>query len=318
MRRRSSSGQQYVRRFCKSPIVKGAQLDNDENMRSTDNSIYANTMALARNADFCVPIVGLLAMDQKKVESLVAMIRNGADDAQASMPQEPTTAKGVALEQPGKIVMLASLIKRLQQADLLEGELLTTFEAQNKLQKHAYIAKTLGVPLDYEFNFLENGAFSTDMSIDIYETDGVKDTIDPFGQMPGAFETFVDLARGRGSRWLQATTFALRDLELDDTDDEFAARVMHGSRLYEKKMLKRVFAHVHERVRRAGGARPAGAAHAAAIPARDGCPYAFVDKAAPPTKHLTDHTPNPHMQWFGIMLLPTLVIEHVSAGSVIL
>lgn len=251
MRRRSSSGQQYVRHFCKSPILKGAQLGNGENMRSTGNFMYANAITLAHNADFCVPIVGLLAMEQKEVESLFATIRDGVNDAQSSMP-EPATAKVVALEQPSNIVMLASLIERLQQAGLLEGDLLTTFEAQNKLQKHAYIAKALGVPLHYEFNFLENGAFSTDMSIDIYDTDGIKDTIDPFGQMPGAFEIFVDLARGRGSRWLQATTFALRDLELDDTDDEFAARVMHGSRLYEKKMLKLVFAHVRERVRERG------------------------------------------------------------------
>ncbi len=275
IRRRSSSGQQYVRRFCKSPILKGARLNNGENMRSTGNFMYANIITLARNADFCVPIVGLLAMDQKKVESLFAMIRNGGNDAQASMQQEPTTAKGVALEQPGKIVMLASLIERLQQADFLEGDLLTTFEAQNKLQKHAYIAKTLGVPLHYEFNFLENGAFSTDMSIDIYETDGIKDTIDPFGQMPGAFETFVDLARGRGSRWLQAITFALRDLELDDTDDEFAARVMHGSRLYEKKMLKRVFAHVRDRMREHGACAPSGSC------ARRGDPGAGSEAGAP-------------------------------------
>ncbi len=142
--------------------------------------------------------------------------------------------------------MLASLITRLQRDGLLADNVATTFEPLHTLQKHAYIAKTLGVGLDYEFEFLENGAFSPMLGIDVCDLDGAGGTLDPFEGIPGAFETFVALVEGRGRPWLQATTFALRDLDLDDTDDEFAARVMHGSRMYEKKMLKRVFAHVRE------------------------------------------------------------------------
>ena len=157
-----------------------------------------------------------------------------------------STTPGRGTHDSGATAMLASLITRLQRAGLLADNVATTFEPLHELQKHAYIAKTLGVGLDYEFEFLENGAFSPMLGIDACDLAVAGGTLDPFGGIPGAFETFVALVEGRGRLWLQATTFALRDFELDDTDDEFAARVMHASRMYEKKMLKRVFAHVRE------------------------------------------------------------------------
>ncbi|MCY4251867.1 MAG: hypothetical protein OXD41_01005 [Thaumarchaeota archaeon] len=131
-------------------------------------------------------------------------------------------------------------------ADLLaaEGVLggpLEDMEAQNRLQKCAYVAQQMGAGVDYEFGFMCSGAFSADLAVDIYQRDAAHGGADPFAAMPGRLAGFLGLVRGRSTEWLQLATFAVRPAADPPSRAGFVRRVAWRGSGYDRRRAAEVF-----------------------------------------------------------------------------
>ena len=163
----------------------------------------------------------------------------------------PTPQIKAAPGPPGGKLLHAELIGRLVQFvdyavenGLLEGaDALDTFIGRHVIQKHAYIAQELGLGIGYKFEFLKNGAFSASMAVDIYERDLAVMGPAAFEPEPRASRAFVELVRGRGPKWLQVATFAVRDRGVLGAYEAFVNdRYRHLE--YDGRLVKSVFAEV--------------------------------------------------------------------------
>lgn len=127
---------------------------------------------------------------------------------------------------------------------VLEGaDALDTFIGRHVIQKHAYIAQELGMDIGYRFEFLKHGAYSPAMAVDIYERDLAVMGPVAFDPEPRESRAFVDLVRGRGPKWLQVATFAMRDRGTLGACEAFINdRYRHLE--YDHGLVKGVFAEV--------------------------------------------------------------------------
>ena len=121
---------------------------------------------------------------------------------------------------------------------------LDRLEVQNAMHKYAYVAKRLGVPLDYEFEFMENGAYSGEIFMDIYYRGCAAGGVEPFAGDQDASGTFARLVGDRGAEWLHLTTFALDERHAGESRDGFVARVRRANPEYGKDLAGEVFDHV--------------------------------------------------------------------------
>jgi len=145
----------------------------------------------------------------------------------------------------GRIGTLFRLFNYMHRAGVLGGDgTLDRLEVQNALHKYAYVAKRLGVPLDYEFEFAENGAYSGELFKDVYYRGCAAGGTEPFADDPGASRTFVGLVGGRGAEWLHLTTFALDERHGGESRGDFVRRVRRANPEYEGTLAEEVFDHV--------------------------------------------------------------------------
>jgi len=152
---------------------------------------------------------------------------------------------------------LFRLINHMHGAGILgDHGTLDRLEAQNALQKQAYVAQRLGVPLGYEFEFMDNGAFSAELAADVYYRMCAAGGAEPFADDPASSETFARLVKGMGTYWLQVTTFALDAAHGGESREEFVGRVRRTNPEYDGGMAGRVFDHVGACLAGAGGGAP--------------------------------------------------------------
>jgi len=144
----------------------------------------------------------------------------------------------------GSITRFADRLR--EQGILREGDELDEFFVAHRIQKYAYIASMLGARLDYKFDFLESGAHSEDLALDLHSHRRGRGGDDPFAENPGALGMLVDIVRERrDTRWLQMATFAIRDMRMGETRDEFVERMLDRRLGYTRRAAADAFERVH-------------------------------------------------------------------------
>lgn len=162
------------------------------------------------------------------LKTLVALGRAGGDAALRDPERE---------RRAGALFRLAD---RLVEEGVLDGPL-SDMTAQHRLQKCAYIAQRLGGEIGYEFDFLNSGAFSTELAVEIYHRWMARGGSWPFAGLPRREEGFFRLVRGHSTEWLQLATLALNDRETPRTREEFADHVTRRNSNLDCRLAARVF-----------------------------------------------------------------------------
>lgn len=188
-----------------------------------------------------------------------AEMRGPGHTLPSAVPEEPlargTPAQSAeGAERRGTLFRLFNYMHRV--GVLGDGGTLDRLEVQNALQKQAYIAQRLGVPLGYKFEFMDNGAFSAELAADIYYRMCAAGGAEPFAGDPASSEAFVRLVGGRGAYWLQVTTFALDAAHRGESRGDFVGRVRRTNPEYEKGEAGQVFDHVRACLAGMGDAAP--------------------------------------------------------------
>jgi len=116
-----------------------------------------------------------------------------------------------------------------------------TAGGHHMLHLHAYIAKWLGMRLGYDFDFLETGAFSVELELDLFRMEVAGGGAEPFGGNARASAVFLDLVCGRDAKWLQAATLAMRELGRGGALEGFVA-APQGIIKYDEETLRDAFA----------------------------------------------------------------------------
>jgi len=130
-------------------------------------------------------------------------------------------------------------------------------EVQHRLQKCVYIAQRMGAALGYRFRFLESGAFSTGLAVDIYQRGTARGGSDPFGGDRERAEAFLRLVRDRSDSWLRIATFALCPRGVPSDREGFVDHVVwHDSEL-DRGLVARVFDDVRSLAGSGGGGQGA-------------------------------------------------------------
>lgn len=127
---------------------------------------------------------------------------------------------------------------------------------QHRLQKCAYIAQRMGAGLDYEFGFLESGALSTDLAVDIYRRGAASGGAEPFGGDGERAGAFLRLVRGRSDSWLRVATFALCPRGVPAGREEFVDYVTWHDAGLDRRLVAGVFDEVRA-LTASGEGRPA-------------------------------------------------------------
>ena len=135
--------------------------------------------------------------------------------------QGPVGDGGAAARHAERVGTLARFIDYLGANGIMDG--LGASRGHHRLQKYAYIAKGLGTSMDYDFDFLENGAFSTRLAGDMFRLDDAAGGAEPFAGDAQASAAFLELVRGKEPRWLQLATFAVRERGREGALEDFMA-----------------------------------------------------------------------------------------------
>lgn len=109
--------------------------------------------------------------------------------------------------------------------------------------------------LGYDFDFLEIGAFSVELELDLFRLEGAEGGTEPFGGDARASAAFLDLVRGRDEKWLQAATFAMRERGRDGALEDFMA-VPQGIIKYDAETVRGAFVEVARALEAAAQAKP--------------------------------------------------------------
>lgn len=144
-----------------------------------------------------------------------------------------------------RVGTLARFVEYLQSNGVVRGSP-KTFEEHHAVQKYSYLASALGAPLHYEFDFLENGAYSSDLALDLYAEARPGSGASPFKKNARAGDLLVRMVAGRGKRTLQAMTFAMRDMREGMGRDDFVDIMCRERGLYERRTLEWAFDRVFE------------------------------------------------------------------------
>lgn len=150
-----------------------------------------------------------------------------------------------------RIGTAARFADRLRERGILrEDDVLDEFFVAHRIQKYAYIASMLGARLDYKFRFLECGAHSGELALDLHSHRHGRGGDDPFEENPAALDALVGIVHGRrDTRWLQMATFAIRDLRMGESRDEFVRRMLDGRLEYTKRAAVDAFERVRSHIR---------------------------------------------------------------------
>lgn len=171
-----------------------------------------------------------------------------------------------------RVGTLARFVEYLTDNGVVEGWP-RAFGEHHAMQKYAYLAGMLGATLHYEFDFLENGAYSADLAIDLYACVRPGSGAPPFKGNAGAGSALVRMVGGRGRLTLQAMTFAMRDMRDGAGREEFVETMCRERGRYGRRMLGWAFDRVFEACAEAdGGDGQAARQGRAAPPCAPGLP----------------------------------------------
>jgi len=169
------------------------------------------------------------------------------------VPQVPVGPDGAVEPRAELVGTLTRFIAYLKRNGILED--IEAPLGHHLLHKYAYIARGLGMRLDYDFDFLENGAFSADLEVDLFGLEAARGGTEPFGGDAGASEAFLGLVRGREAEWLQLATFAMRRRGRQGALGEFLGRP-RGIISYDRRMAEDAFGAVARCVEGMAGGAP--------------------------------------------------------------
>jgi len=211
------------------------------------------TYARAERKVLIRPGEGLMIMPHSRAARLVTVA--DVDDGALRMPtpmQDQESQLILDSIREERVGTLVKFIEYLEENDVVEGRP-QTFEEHHAMQKYTYLANAFGEPPHYTFNFLENGAHSPALAIDLYANlrDGIG--MSPFKRNTKAGEQFVQMVRGRGRLTLQAMTFAMRDVRNEVGRNEFVGAMRRERSRYSKRLLEWAFDSVFEAWGRQGG-----------------------------------------------------------------
>lgn len=144
-----------------------------------------------------------------------------------------------------RAVALAGLVEYLEENGVVEGRP-ETFEEHHAMQKYTYLANAFGEPPHYAFDFLENGAYSSDLAIGLYAGEKSGVGAPPFRGNAEAGEAFVQMVQGRGRLTLQAMTFAMRDMRSGTGRSEFVDTMRRERSRYSRRLLEWAYDRVFE------------------------------------------------------------------------
>jgi len=148
---------------------------------------------------------------------------------------------------------LARFIAYLKANGMLAG--LEAPRGHHVLHMYAYIAKGLGMRIGYSFDFLEFGAFSVGLEVDLFRMEIARGGSEPFGGNPRASAAFLNLVRGRDEKWLEAATFAMRERGREGALEDFMA-APQGIVQHDAETAKSAFGGVERAVGALAGAGP--------------------------------------------------------------
>lgn len=167
-------------------------------------------------------------------------------------PQAPRADADQALQR-ARVAMareLAGFIEYLIDKRIIDdAAAVATVEGSRNLQKYAYIAQSLGMQIGYKFDFIESGAFSTDLAVDAHRLNTSDIGTEKFRPDARASEEFVGLVSGKEAEWLQVATFAARARGADDALDAFV-KARHARMDYDMSLINGVFSEVDESMSR--------------------------------------------------------------------
>jgi len=198
------------------------------------------------------PGQGLTTRPRARMSRLAGVYGVGRNAPQMPAPSQSQEARLILDSiREERVGTLARLVGYLEENGVVEGRP-KTFEERHVMQKYTYLANAFGEPPHYEFDFLENGAYSASLALDLYAEgrDGVGVT--PFRNNADAGSVFVQMVQGRGKRTLQAMTFAMRDIREGVERDEFVDTMHRERSLYERRLLEWAFDRVSESIGRLG------------------------------------------------------------------
>ena len=150
-------------------------------------------------------------------------------------------AAAAATRHAERVGTLARFIDYLVANGIMDG--LGVSRGRHRLHKYAYIAKGLGTSMDYDFDFLENGAFSVKLEVDTFRLDDAAGGAEPFAGDAQVSAAFLELVRGKEPRWLQLATFAVRERGREGALEDFMA-VPQGIIKYDAKTTRSAFEEV--------------------------------------------------------------------------
>ena len=148
---------------------------------------------------------------------------------------------GAAARQAERVGTLARFIDYLGANGIMDG--LGAPRGHHRLHKYAYIAKGLGTRMDYDFDFLETGAFSVKLAADAFRLDEAAGGAEPFAGDAQASAAFLELVRGKEKKWLQLATFAVRERGREGALEDFMA-VPQGIIKYDAMTTRSAFEEV--------------------------------------------------------------------------
>ncbi|MDD9809533.1 MAG: hypothetical protein OXU25_06910 [Thaumarchaeota archaeon] len=211
------------------------------------------TYARAERKVLIRPGEGIMIMPHSRAARLVTVADVGDGALRMPTPMQDQESQlildSIREERVGTLV---KFIEYLEENDVVEGRP-KTFEEHHAMQKYTYLANAFGEPPHYTFNFLENGAHSPALAIDLYANlrDGIG--MSPFKRNTKAGEQFVRMVRGRGRLTLQAMTFAMRDVRNEVGRNEFVDAMRRERSRYSKRLLEWAFDSVFAAWGRQGG-----------------------------------------------------------------
>lgn len=172
---------------------------------------------------------------------------NGADLRKANLAGSRLISSfNPGAVKPARIGALKKFVEYLLANGLIgKGEDLQSVDVHRSIQKYAYIAEGMGMRLGYDFDFLESGAFSTEMSLDLYRLNLAKGGAEPFDGNARASADFLRLVEGKGTMWLRVATFVLQNIDTIRNVDEFARYMERESSIYDKRTVRSAFEQMH-------------------------------------------------------------------------
>lgn len=167
--------------------------------------------------------------------------------------RELALAAGARQEAADKDRLHAELVGTLVKfiAYLKANGILADVEASrghHVLHMYAYIARGLGMRIGYSFDFLEFGAYSVGLDVDLFRLEDARGGSEPFGGNPRASAAFLNLVRGRDEKWLEAATFAMRERGREGALEDFMA-VPQGIIKHDAETVRSAFGEVERAIR---------------------------------------------------------------------